>query len=136
MSTMVNLAASLTDQDKQAEAETMYHELGKIQRRHLGPDHPDTLAVETYLAAVLSRQERFAEAEQVLRKALDRMKQALGDGHPHTKSAVEMLGSFKREEEAIRSWQEELDIPKDELDSWMPLLHALRRSKFEKNGAA
>ena len=38
-----NLASSLNYQDKHAEAETMHREVLEVQRRVLGPEHPDTM---------------------------------------------------------------------------------------------
>jgi hypothetical protein len=44
LTTVRNLANSLRDQRKHAEAEQMFRELLDVQRRVLGPEHPDTLA--------------------------------------------------------------------------------------------
>ena len=49
---MGNLATSLRDQGKHAEAEQMFRELLDLQRRVLGPEHPDTLATVSDLASL------------------------------------------------------------------------------------
>ena len=49
---MSNLATSLRDQGKHAEAEQMRSELLDVRRRVLGPEHPDTLATVRNLASL------------------------------------------------------------------------------------
>ena len=50
-----NLAASLSDQGKHDEAETMLREVLAVQKRVLGAEHPSTLTTANNLAASLSR---------------------------------------------------------------------------------
>jgi hypothetical protein len=50
-----NLASSLCDQKKHAEAEQMYHAVLATRRRLLGPTHPDTRLTESNLAILQSR---------------------------------------------------------------------------------
>ena len=52
LTTMSNLATSLHDQGKHAEAEQMQRELLDMQRRVLGPEHSDTLATVSDLASL------------------------------------------------------------------------------------
>jgi hypothetical protein len=49
---MSNLATSLRDQGKHAEAEQMRSELLDVRRRVLRPEHPDTLATVSNLASL------------------------------------------------------------------------------------
>jgi hypothetical protein len=57
-----NLASSLDDQGKHAEAETMHHEVLEVKRRVLGPEHPSTLMTAGNLANSLQHQGKHAEA--------------------------------------------------------------------------
>ena len=52
LTTMSNLATSLRDQGKHAEAEQMFRELLDVRGRVLGPEHPDTLATVSNLASL------------------------------------------------------------------------------------
>ena len=52
LTTMGNLACSLCDQGKHAEAEQMFREVLDLQRRVLGPEHPETLATLRELTSV------------------------------------------------------------------------------------
>ena len=52
LKTMSNLATSLRDQGKRAEAEPMFRELLDVRRRVLGPEHPDTLVTLSNLASL------------------------------------------------------------------------------------
>ncbi len=66
-----NLALYLFDQGKHAEAEQMQRELLDVQRRVLGPEHPDTLITMGHLALSLGAQGMQAEEGQMQRELLD-----------------------------------------------------------------
>jgi len=66
----------------QAEAE--YRQVLDAQRRVLGPDHRDTLAIRHHLAVVLADQGKTAEAETEYRQILDARLRVQGPDHPET----------------------------------------------------
>jgi eukaryotic-like serine/threonine-protein kinase len=55
-----------------------------IQRRVLGPEHPDTLNSMSRLAGIYSWQGRNAEAEKLERQALDIERRVFGPDNPKT----------------------------------------------------
>ena len=65
-----NLAVSLSNQGKHAEAETILHEVLGVRKRVIGAEHPDTLGTASNLANALDGQGRLAEAEQHVLAAL------------------------------------------------------------------
>ena len=83
-----NLARTLFDQEKYAEAEEMLREVLAVQKRVLGGEHPDTLAAGGFLAECLVDQEKHAEAEEIQREVLAVQKRVLGDEHPDTLAAA------------------------------------------------
>ena len=64
-----NLASSLDDQGKHAEAEEMGREVLSVLKRVLGTEHPDTLTTASNLASSLFDQGKYAEAEEMQREA-------------------------------------------------------------------
>ena len=58
-----NLAGSLMNQGKYAEAEQIQREVLGVLRRVLGPDHPDTLLGAYNQAAFLMQERKYTEAE-------------------------------------------------------------------------
>ena len=65
---MRNLATSLSQQGKYAEAEAMNRQTLKLQEEVLGKDHPDTLISMSNLAGSLRQQGKYAEAEALARE--------------------------------------------------------------------
>ena len=63
-----------------------------IQKRILGPDHPDTLNTMNSLSTVLIRQGKYAEAESLLQEAVSKKKKALGAEHKQTLISMHNLG--------------------------------------------
>ena len=63
-----------------------------IQKRILGPDHPDTLSTMNSLSAVFIRLGKYAEAESILRDTVSRKKQVLGAEHQDTIVSMHNLG--------------------------------------------
>jgi hypothetical protein len=91
---MGNLGCSLHGQGKRAEAEQMQREVLDMQRRVLGPEHPDALITTSNLAASLHDQGKHAEAEQMQRKVLDVQRRVLGPEHPDMLATVSNLASL------------------------------------------
>ena len=57
-----------------------------MQKRVLGPEHPDTLAAARNLVSSLSRQGKHAEAEEMQRAVLAVRKRVLGGSSRHAGS--------------------------------------------------
>eukprot|EP00439_Symbiodinium_sp_Y106_P081519 s43_g20.t1 len=89
-----NLARSLSDLGRHAEALDMLREVLADQQQVLEATHPDTLLTQSYLALVLSRFGRHAEALDVQREVLSARQDVLGDAHPDTLLTHSMLATF------------------------------------------
>ncbi len=103
-----NLAATLGDQGKYAEAEAMHRRALAIRLKALGEGHPDTATSYNNLAATLHAQGKHAEAEAMYRRALAIRLKALGEGHPDTALSYSNLAwSLDRQgkhDDALRTW--------------------------------
>jgi eukaryotic-like serine/threonine-protein kinase len=62
-----------------------------IQRRMLGPEHPDTVKSTQNLASVLYEEGRFAEAEKLDRETLNIRRRVLGPEHQDTLKSMNNL---------------------------------------------
>jgi hypothetical protein len=87
-----NLASSLSDRAKHAEAERIERKVLGARRRVLGEEHPDTLASAMNLASSLSGHGKYAEAEEILQAAHQPQQRVLGSAHPVTLATAELLG--------------------------------------------
>jgi Flp pilus assembly protein TadD len=65
---MNNLALSLRQQGKYAEAEAMHRQTLQLREMVLGKEHPDTLGSMNNLALSLRQQGKYAEAEAMHRR--------------------------------------------------------------------
>ena len=90
-----NLASSLSNQGKHAEAQRINWEVLGARRRVLGEEHPDTLKTVSNLAMSLAYQRKHAEAEEMLQAALEVSRRVLGDGHPLTLTTAESLKKLR-----------------------------------------
>jgi len=95
---MANLVFTLVQQhwfDREAgslsEAEKLSSEALAIQRRVLGPEHPDTLNSMIYLAMDLALQGRYPEAEKLERDTLAIQQRVLGPEHADTLLSMDNL---------------------------------------------
>jgi tetratricopeptide (TPR) repeat protein len=89
----MNLANSLRSQGKFTEAETMHRETLEVQRRMLGPEHPDTLGTAINLANTLNDQHRYTDAETMYREVLVVKRKKLGPKHPDTLGSATNLAN-------------------------------------------
>jgi tetratricopeptide (TPR) repeat protein len=89
---MNNLAGALYVNGQPAEAEKLLRETLDIQRRVLGPEHPDTLLSMGNLAHFLTENGRYTEAEKLYRQTLDIRRRVLGPDHPNTAGTIYSLG--------------------------------------------
>jgi tetratricopeptide (TPR) repeat protein len=96
---MHNLACSLRGQGKYAEAEQILREVLDVQRRVLGPEHPDTLHTMGNVGFSLGEQGKYADAEQMYRELLNVQRRVLRPMHPKTLATVSILASL----DSIRS---------------------------------
>ena len=103
-----NLAVTLRDQGKYAEAEAMHRHALAIRLKALGEDHPHTAHSYNNLAGTLGDQGKYAEAEAMFRRALAIQLKALGEGHPDTAlSYTNLAWSLDRQgkhDDALRTW--------------------------------
>jgi hypothetical protein len=85
----------------------------EIQRRVLGPEHPDTLRTMENLANSLSELGRYAEAEKLERDTVDLRTRGSGPDHPWTAGAVYdlacILARSGRGDEAITFLRQSLE---------------------------
>jgi tetratricopeptide (TPR) repeat protein len=98
---LLDLANTLRNQGKLAEAETEFRTVLDSRLRVLGPDHPDTLASRNNLATVLAQQGKLAEAEAAFREALAGQELILGPDHPDTLASRNNLASILAEQGQI-----------------------------------
>ena len=114
-----NLANALDAQGKHAEAATMCRELLVVQRRVLGPEHPETLLMAGSLAASLQNKGKDAEAETMWREVLAVQRRVLGPEHPNTLyTSHNIAGSLHnkgKHAEAETMWREVLVVQRQVL---------------------
>jgi hypothetical protein len=88
-----NLATSLSNQGKHADAERIGREVHEVQKRVLGAEHPSTLASANNLATSLSNQGKHADAERIQREVHEVVMRVLGAEHPHTLASANNLAT-------------------------------------------
>jgi tetratricopeptide (TPR) repeat protein len=71
LSTLGNLAVSLNEQGRYADAEPLYRAAYEARAKVLGPEHPATLASANNLGANLNDQKRYGESEPLYRSTLE-----------------------------------------------------------------
>ncbi|HTW31420.1 MAG TPA: serine/threonine-protein kinase [Candidatus Sulfotelmatobacter sp.] len=124
LDSMRNLAGTLDDEAKFAEAEKMLRETLDTELRVLGPKDPKTLFSMDDLAGVLFEQGHYAEAEKLRRQALDGERRVLGpDSHDvllTTSSLGRILTAEGRYSEAEKLQREGLDIARRTLGEDQP----------------
>ena len=85
---MNNLADVYDAQGKYAQAEALFSQTLEIQRRVLGPEHPDTLDTLSDFASMYQRQGKYALAETYAAQALAGRRHALGSEDPDTMASA------------------------------------------------
>jgi non-specific serine/threonine protein kinase/serine/threonine-protein kinase len=80
-----------------AAAKPLFEGALATRRRHLGDDHPDTLASITDMATHYLYAGKLDQAEPFCREALERTRRVLGDDHPETLNALDNMGSILQE---------------------------------------
>ena len=101
LTTSDNLAISLSEQGKYAEAEQMQREVHAVQKRVLGAKHPHTLMTARNLAASRAEQGRHVEGVEGAAEAAG----GAGVGEREMEAAVEE--GAENEEHAVRKRERE-----------------------------
>jgi eukaryotic-like serine/threonine-protein kinase len=120
---MSNLANVYRSQGKYAQAEALSRQALEIQRRVVGPDHPDTLYSMNNLADVYYQQSKSSQAEALYGQILAERRHALGSEHPDTMASASDLalayrsqGKFVQSEPLAReAWE---FFKKKQPDDW------------------
>jgi tetratricopeptide (TPR) repeat protein len=81
---MNNLANVYWSHGDYAQAEALYSETMEIQRRVLGPEHPDTLLSMGNLAGAYTEDGKYAQAEALFSQTLEISRHVLGPEHTNT----------------------------------------------------
>jgi hypothetical protein len=89
-----NLANSLLQQGKFAEAERMLRKLHDVQMRVYGAEGPQTLTTVNNLGQSLSGQGNYFDAEGIQRELLRVWKRVLGAEHPGTLTSANNLAMY------------------------------------------
>ena len=89
-------AVTMQAQGRVAEAEELFREALKIDRKTIGKTHPDYSTHLNNLASVVQAQERVAEAEELYREALEIGRKTIGQGHPNYASGLSNLALVVR----------------------------------------
>jgi tetratricopeptide (TPR) repeat protein len=79
-----------------AKAEPLYQEALRIQRKVLGPEHPDTANSLDNLAGLYQAMGEYAKAEPLRHEALRIRQKVLGPDHPETAVSLNNLGELYR----------------------------------------
>jgi len=80
---MSRLGRTAQLQGKFADAEALYSQTLEIQRRVLGPEHPDTLLSMMNLANVYGYQGKYAQDQALHSQTLEIQRRVLGPEHRH-----------------------------------------------------
>ncbi len=100
--------------------EALFQHALDVQRRVLGPEHPQTIITMTNLAEAFEMAGDYAQAEKVLKPALEIERRTLGPAHPSTALSEYDLGCIEarlgHREEALSLLRESLDHG---LPAWM-----------------
>jgi Tetratricopeptide repeat len=91
---MCNLAIVFDDLKKPVEAEKLWRDALKVQRRVLGRNHPDTLITMVQFGKHNLFQGNYNEAERLLRDALDGCRETLDRNHETTDAALALLSAL------------------------------------------
>jgi tetratricopeptide (TPR) repeat protein len=78
------LALTLFNQEKYAEAEPLWRQSVEMREKILGAEHVDTLRSKYKLALTLLEQKKYTEAEQMLRQSAQQREKLLGAEHVDT----------------------------------------------------
>jgi tetratricopeptide (TPR) repeat protein len=107
---MLLLANTLNSEHREADSDKLLRDAYEIQKRKLGPDHPDTMLAMGNLAANLKDEKKYAESKAMLEELLPLQKKVLGDEHFLTLSTrvslAELLSAQGDYADAEKSFRE------------------------------
>jgi hypothetical protein len=95
---MSKLADVYDDEGKYPQAEALYSQTLEIERRVLGPEHPNTLVSMDNLADVYERLGKYPQAEALHSQVLEIRRRVLGPEHPDTLASMGNLADVYAEE--------------------------------------
>lgn len=109
------LVDPLNTQDKALEAEAICRQMLEVQRRYLGPDHPEVAATLHRLANALYKQLRHREAAEVYEQVVALDERIYGPEHPATADAlvdmaITYFNGLQRSDDAVRAVERALAI--------------------------
>lgn len=103
-------ALLLFQTDRNAESETLYRHVLRLQQKALGHEHIDTLDTMDRIGDVLSFQRRRSEAEAIQMRSLEVRVRNFGLAHPSTQESLTKRGYFllagSRYAEAYAIWKQ------------------------------
>jgi tetratricopeptide (TPR) repeat protein len=85
------LALTLYEQQKVAEAEQLLQQSAQEREKVLGAEHENTLQSKHWLAFTLYKQQKYAEAEQLLQQLVQQREKVLGAEHEDTLESKRLL---------------------------------------------
>jgi tetratricopeptide (TPR) repeat protein len=88
----INVSLALFAQGHIEEAEKLQREALTSEIRRQGPDHPNSLEMQTCLTATLNAEGRYTEAEKLARQTYEAELRIHGPQHTHTVNALQQLG--------------------------------------------
>ena len=91
--TLLNIAVNRARMGDWDGAESFLREASPLQRKALGPDHPEVAFTTETLAVVLDSKGSFAEAEVLHRQALALQRKVLGEEHADIATTLVNLGN-------------------------------------------
>jgi tetratricopeptide (TPR) repeat protein len=111
LTSMSNLALTLSDQGDLAGARKIEEEVLETRRRVLGSEHPDTLTIMNNFAVTLHKQGELERAREIQEEVLETTRRVRGDEHPDTLRSMNNLAGALHDQgdlAAAREIQEEV----------------------------
>ena len=94
---MNNLAIVYAMQGKNAQAEPLYSQTLEIDRRVLGPEHPETLIAMSNLANIYTSEGKYAQAEALYRQTGDQAPRTGGRASRHPTAMNNVATAYERQ---------------------------------------
>ena len=111
LTTMNNLAVTLSSQGDYEGARKLQEQVLEIRRKVLGEEHPYTLTTMNNLAGTLSDQGDYEGARKLQEQVLEIRRKVLGEEHPYTLTTMNNLAATLRDQgdyEGARKLQEQV----------------------------
>jgi len=112
--TRTNLATLYRTQRRYEEAHTLYQEALTLQKRTLGPTHPDIALTQHGLATLASDQGQHRQAHALYTQVLERWTTTFGPLHPHVATTWDNLATLHANEgqygAALQAMQQAIQV--------------------------